>query len=73
MGTVVGNNLLTALTAAFQRSSINAEIKHFLILPPGVSSSTMKKCSSSDINFVFQYSKSKCKDLENALKQATGK
>lgn len=38
----------------------------------GISSSTMKKCSSSDINFVFQFSKSKCKDLENALKQASG-
>lgn len=38
----------------------------------GFSSSTMKKCSSTDINFLFQFSKSKCKDLENALKQASG-
>lgn len=73
MGTVVGNNLLTALLAEFHRSSTNAEIKHFLILPPGFSSSTMKKCSSSEINFLFEFSKSKCKDLENALKLASGK
>ncbi|XP_036165951.1 complement component C7 [Myotis myotis] len=39
----------------------------------GVSSISMKACSSQSANFVFvQYSSSKCKELENALKWASG-
>ncbi|XP_066234550.1 complement component C7 [Saccopteryx leptura] len=36
----------------------------------GLSSKSMKECSSKSVNFFFHYSSSKCKEMEDALKQA---
>ncbi|XP_016003454.2 complement component C7 isoform X2 [Rousettus aegyptiacus] len=38
----------------------------------GVSSMTMNECTASNSNFLFKYSESKCKEMEDALKWASG-